>query len=411
VGPATPRRLTLISVVLASVVLLCVSVAGARTTTQTPTITGISPATLRIKDKLKIRGRGFLPGKFKNTVVFLRARTRPLFVRADNATSTGITLTIPDKLLGFLANRGGTPVATRFQLRVLSRRFGLAFTPRRLSPVIGPATSGSTVPVSNCKPDFSPGSTKDSDGDGLPDVLEKQIGTDPCKTDTDGDGIPDGYEYYAALDLNGKARPYPGKRPYPNPLDPTDANTDYDGDGLTMKDEYSAWVRYGDGKFPLTSYSDGTQNTGGPQAIPPGKAYLDLNGDGTLSDDERDVDNDGLGNWVEAHGPLSGQAWWTSMYKTEPAYGVNFAGTDWLDPDTNGDGVPDGLDDQDHDGYNNIQETSRGPYWVNPFNPCLPDPHSRTCSLHPPVDNPWPPFDHYSPSESIPLVWPRPSGP
>jgi hypothetical protein len=35
---------------------------------------------------------------------------------------------------------------------------------------------------------------KDSDGDGLSDALELQIGTDPNKTDTDEDGTPDGIE-------------------------------------------------------------------------------------------------------------------------------------------------------------------------------------------------------------------------
>jgi len=174
-------------------------------------------------------------------------------------------------------------------------------------------------------------------------------------------------------------------------------------------DEYSAWVRYGDSKFPL-NYSDGTQNTGGVQPVPAGKERLDLNGDGKLTDDERDVDNDGLGNWVEAHGPLSGQGWWTNIYETEKAYGVSFTGTDWLDPDTDGDGLVDGLDDQDHDGYNNITETSRdqSSLWVNPFNPCLPDWKSPTCSLHPPPKDSWPPFGNgFNPAEPLPLVWPR----
>ena len=40
--------------------------------------------------------------------------------------------------------------------------------------------------------------------------------------DTDGDSMTDGWEYYAAKDLNVKAVPYPGKRPFPNPLDPSD---------------------------------------------------------------------------------------------------------------------------------------------------------------------------------------------
>ena len=38
--------------------------------------------------------------------------------------------------------------------------------------------------------------------------------------------VEDGYEYQSALDLNHYPRsiplPYPGKRPYPNPLDPGD---------------------------------------------------------------------------------------------------------------------------------------------------------------------------------------------
>ena len=34
----------------------------------------------------------------------------------------------------------------------------------------------------------------DSDGDGLTDVEELVLGTDPQKFDTDGDGLPDGWE-------------------------------------------------------------------------------------------------------------------------------------------------------------------------------------------------------------------------
>ena len=74
-----------------------------------------------------------------------------------------------------------------------------------------------------------------------------------------------------------------------------------------------------------------------------------------------------------------------------------------VDPDVDGDGVLDGYDDQDHDGWSNIDERSRsalpaaphpayagqtgldGLYIaVNPYNPCLPDINSRACTLHPP---------------------------
>jgi hypothetical protein len=397
-------RIFLVFVCIAAFGLLLAGTAGAASS---PKVVSVSPLHLGVGETLTIRGKNFLPGKNRNWVIFQRARARAVFVRADNATATKLSFVVPTKLLPFLTRQGGKSIPTRFSLRVLSRRFAASSTPRRLSPVIGPVPVGKLAPVSNgdCINGVPTGKSSDSDKDGLSDSLEKTLKTDPCNADTDRDGVPDGYEYESALDLNSKALPYPGKRPYPNALF-SDSSVDYDGDGLTMMDEYSAWVRYGGGKFPL-NYSDGTQNTGGPQPIPAGKAYLDMNGNGSLSDDERDIDNDGLGNWVEAHGPLSDQAWWTSIYPGERAYGVSFAGTDWLDPDTDGDTLVDGQDDVDHDGYNNIAETFRGPYWVNPFNPCLPDPHSPTCSLHPPADNPWPPFGAYSATESIPLVWPR----
>lgn len=404
---STSRSLQVIAVTVLCALAALTGTAVARS--RSPVITSVSPMRLGVGDTLTIKGKYFIPGRNRNFVVFQRVRARAVFVRADRATSTKITLVVPAKLIPFLARRGGSSVYTRFSLRVLARRLGPAVTSRRLSPLIGPLRSGNPAPVAsgNCVNGVPTGKVADSDGDGLPDAQERLLGTNPCNADSDLDGVPDGYEYYSALDLNSRARPYPAKRPYPNALY-ADSNVDYDGDGLTMADEYAAWARYGDGKFPLTSYSDGTQNTGGPAPIPPGESYLDLNGNGTLSDDERDVDNDGLGNWVEAHGPLSGQSWWSAIYESEKPYIVDFAGTDWLDPDTDGDGVRDGADDQDFDGYNNISEISRGPYWVNPFNPCLPDPNSPTCSLHPPPRDSWPPFGSMKSGEPIPLVWPRP---
>ena len=67
---------------------------------------------------------------------------------------------------------------------------------------------------------------------------------------------------------------------------------------------------------------------------------------------------------------------------------------DWLDPDTDGDGVPDGADDLDHDDVPNAVELRRDDtgYHVehrfdsiasNPMDPCDPNINSRTCPLHP----------------------------
>lgn len=64
--------------------------------------------------------------------------------------------------------------------------------------------------------------TADTDGDGLTDYEEYQIGTLPADSDTDNDGMPDGWEYNHGL----------------NPLNASDAALDPDADGLTNLQEY-----------------------------------------------------------------------------------------------------------------------------------------------------------------------------
>jgi len=70
----------------------------------------------------------------------------------------------------------------------------------------------------------------DSDGDGLPDWKEREIGTDPHNPDTNGDGIPDGIEYLSGLDSR---------------------NMDMDGDGLTNAQELAM------GTNPFLADTDG----------------------------------------------------------------------------------------------------------------------------------------------------------
>jgi hypothetical protein len=86
--------------------------------------------------------------------------------------------------------------------------------------------------------------------------------------------------------------------------------------------------------------------------------------------------------------------------------------------DTDGDGVLDGADDQDHDGYDNFTEMERSRLQVGlrvqPYNPCLPNPHSATCSRYHPFVGSWPPWDDthsQSIGDEIPFIWPRPSSP
>jgi hypothetical protein len=393
--------------------------AAAKRTTY-PSITKIDPMNLGIGETMTITGKGFVSGRNKNTVVFKRDKQRAIFAKAVSATSTRLKVVVPEKLRPFLVKTNGADVPTKFRVRVLARRFGKRYTALDRSPVIAPvATSQGTQPPPPPPPPPGPPADCDKDGliddadddddnDHMSDAFEAAIATDRCKLDTDGDTLSDYWEYQSALDLNLRALPYPGKRPYPNPLF-SDLNVDYDGDGLLAWQEHGMWVKYGNSATTL-NYSDGTQRTDPASG---------------LTDDERDVENDGLENFWEANGPLQ-RDWWKAAYEAWEPYAVEYASLDFLDPDSDGDGRLDGEDDVDHDGYTNAQEKQLGvvlpdkynpalparPRWTHPYNPCLPDPGSITCSLHPPVplDKSWPPFKQLgfpvSDAYPRPLPWP-----
>jgi hypothetical protein len=141
--------------------------------------------------------------------------------------------------------------------------------------------------------------------------------------------------------------------------------------------------------------------------------YFDYDGDTYLSDDERDEDSDGLTNFDETHGRMLPE-YWEACYSQEKPWHINYGGTNVADADTDGDGVLDGADDQDHDDIPNLMELSRyaasglidwddakgqcnpedqpalpTPTYhpnafgrMNPLNPCLPAVWSRTCPSH-----------------------------
>jgi hypothetical protein len=432
-----------------------------------------------------------------------------VFVKADVGTRKMLKVELSDKLGDALLVRNGAPAATQFRLRVLSRRFGKKFTALRLSPTVGPElppappAPPAADPEGDCDGDGQlNGVDGDDDNDLLGDTLEKSLKLDGCKTDTDDDEVEDGYEYQSARDLNDDEHqdpntyaPYPGTRPYPNPLDATDGNSDYDGDSLTLLEEYELWrltIRQGGPRdLAALSYSDGEQysvssRAGGTGRRTPtlaaagyakhqaflswannngyrnvalsyvgdsifdgladdwfeGRTMFDIrdldrsgsvsgfeptyydNGNGWLDDSERDEDADGLTNHMEAGGCLSRRGWWDSLYDKETPYYLDLAGTRLDDADTDGDGVRDGADDQDHDDVPNMMECSRqdathlpldprpplGPPpagrpakgFLNPFNPCLPHQRSRTCNRHPGIDGAWAP---YGANDQYYFVW------
>jgi hypothetical protein len=506
------RRLSILCLLALSATALLVSASAApaaKKKAAKPSITRVTPMRISVGARLTIFGKNFKAKGKDNTVIFRAPNGRSAFAKPRSASRRKLVVVVPSAVSRLLGGSPSDPAPTRLKLRVLAGKFS-AFTTRRLSPVVtgfgsgdgpgggSPGGGGSTGGGGTATPICT--SSADHDGDLLANALELEIKTDPCKVDTDLDGVQDGYEYKSAVDLNNdeyqepnQSLPYPGKRPYPNPLDPSDAGTDYDGDTLHLSDEQSLWLfstsaasrslaltysdglqhsvyrhlpGHGDRRFAAleaAGYAKQAEFTNWAESagyrwdlfIPdpgathqgtyiqrdlfdadlngaetPGEAlHYDLDGSGYLSDEERDEDADGLLNFDENSGRMRAD-WWTSCYAFEAPYYVTYAGTDLVDPDTDGDGVRDGADDQDHDDVPNVMELSRiaasvhddremgetcrlaeaienmfedvdpPHYWhpgdygrVNPFNPCLPMTHTRTCNRFPRFDQKWAPFD------------------
>lgn len=413
-------RLLLLACALLTVLLVPASAMAKSTKRTYPVIKKVTPLKIAVGDKLTIKGTGFKAGKGVNSVVFKRDGKPAVFVKSGLSTKKKIYVTVPDKLAAFLGSDSeGAAVPTRFRLRVLASRFSKNFTSSKLSPIVKPKPGSASSPAGTyqqCQDKAKATPDADVDADGLTNGTELAYGVDPCTADSDRDGMTDGYEFYSAKDLNGSALPYPGRRPWPNPLDNTDGGYDFDGDGLTLFEEYKLWKGLG-GVFPLAVYSDGLQSTGGiVPASTPAQQALDLDADGKLTDDERDADGDGLSNVVEYkyRGTFS---WWVTVITTEKPYRwTTFKELDPAVADTDGDGVLDGADDQDHDGYDNFTEMERSRLQVGlrvqPYNPCLPDPHSLTCGRYVPPVDPWPPFDgSQAAGDQTPFLSPRPGVP
>ena len=262
--------------------LLVPAVADAKA--KTPVISKITPKTANVGTKLVLTGKNFKRGKAKNSVLFKRDKGKALFVKADVSTTKKLTVIVPKTLEKYMLDKGGVPLPTRFRVRVLASKLSKKYTNDKLSPVIGPekASGGNggnsggagvpTAPEGDCDADGVKNAVDlDDDNDLLPDGLELQLLLDPCVVDTDSDGVEDGFEYQSAIDLNNDdyqtpnvSLPYPGKTPYPNPLF-NDGDIDYDGDVLTLSEEYALWKytyavnRTAARTLTPLSYSDGAQ--------------------------------------------------------------------------------------------------------------------------------------------------------
>ncbi|MCK4550480.1 MAG: hypothetical protein KAT91_00855, partial [Candidatus Aenigmarchaeota archaeon] len=105
---------------------------------------------------------------------------------------------------------------------------------------------------------------EDPDEDGLNNYEEYILGTDPNNPDTDSDGMPDGWEIDNEL----------------NPVDPTDAALDNDGDGLTNLYEYLENPYRTDPNNADTDgdgIDDGTEIANGWNPLDPNSPYCTIN--------------------------------------------------------------------------------------------------------------------------------------
>ena len=87
--------------------------------------------------------------------------------------------------------------------------------------------------------------------------------------------------------------------------------------------------------------------------------YTTRDADGFLSDDERDEDADGLSTSTRRTAACSTVVLDSLLLRARRRSHVAYDGTDIDDADSDGDGVRDGADDQDHDDIPNLMELSR----------------------------------------------------
>jgi len=166
---------------------------------------------------------------------------------------------------------------------------------------------------------------EDLDGDGLADLAELAMGSDAAEPDTDGDGLSDGEEFFGVDGLSGTG----------DETDPVDA--DSDDDGLSDAEDIAGRDRL-----------SGTPDDQDPCA-------WDTDGDGLSDGLERGALSAVPGGFSQTYGM------WFDGSDVAMFVADGDAGATRTDPtaiDTDGDGLPDGVEDADLDGLVDEGETA-----------------------------------------------------
>ena len=207
----------------------------------------------------------------------------------------------------------------------------------------------------------------DPDADGLSNLEEQALGTDPTREDSDGDGLSDKAELDSSYDLNPTMMDTDGDFLMDGEeiglgTDPTEADSDFDG--LT---DYIEVVK---GYQPLVGDSDLGGVWDGEEVLVDKTNPLDA------ADDLMDSDNDGITNYYEAQlgtnpfAPDTDGDWLSDGEEDADGDGIwepEDGETDPVDPDSDDDGLPDGwetlvyhtdpfVEDSDGDGLTDGEE-------------------------------------------------------
>lgn len=105
------RLLALAALCLAA--LPAASALSARRSADPPVISSVGPKDVSVGDTLTIRGRNFLPGAKRNTVVFTRDHGPAVSVKAGRATRKRIEVVVPASLAITRSTRFGVRVRAR----------------------------------------------------------------------------------------------------------------------------------------------------------------------------------------------------------------------------------------------------------------------------------------------------------
>lgn len=270
-----------------------------------------------------------------------------------------------DEAVADASPAAGTATASRTPRSITTRETATAEATTTATATPESSPTPTEEPTSTPEPTPTPdAATLDTDGDGLTDVRELEIGTDPNVADTDGDGLNDGEE----VDVHG-TNPFQIDSDGDGLIDSDEVIlgldpfvVDTDGDGISDHDEY---ITYGTNPLAADSDLDGISdldeiNAGSdptdpnsPNPVDGAETAVPTTEAGT-TDPGGDSDGDGLTDAQEAS-----------------------LGTDPFNPDTDGDGLPDGDEvyvygtnplsvDTDGDGISDLQEVIGG---TDPLSP------------------------------------------